>query len=237
MIRKHSQDSMNPKAKTMFLSMYNILNEKIKDPILAWDYLIEFLATNNSAKLITKIKHNFEWLTKDNNLLSDLMTLYDPSLVEGDYHDYLGDLYQEIVAPKLKSKNHPMLSENKAIKIAETQIGNTNKAKAILDPSVGTGRLLMAAYKIAPNAKLFGADYDIRKLRIAYTNLASHNIPAYLLHANPKKHEIDISKYNGRYNWEHANQWHETKDQLRPTYFENHYSAKQNSHLYTGGIR
>ena len=86
----------------------------------------------------------------------------------------------------------------------------------ILDPAVGSGRLLMAAYKRAPHARLFGVDIDLRLVRIAFANFTIHKIPGYLLHADSLCHEIDIATEDGRNNWQHANRWYSCMDKLTP---------------------
>lgn len=215
--------------------MFERLILKFSDPIKAWDRLIEFLATDNSARLITKLNHNFKWLTDDSKLVSDLLNIYEPDLLKTDFHDYLGELYEDKIASKTNAQSI-LTSDSEAKKRIESQIINTNENKTILDPAVGSGKLLMAAHKIAPNAKLFGVDYDIQKLRIAYANLAIHGIPGYLLHANPSRHEIDISTENGRHNWKYANSWNNVQDKLRPSYYDTYYTSLRHQEADTGGI-
>ncbi len=85
----------------------------------------------------------------------------------------------------------------------------------VLDPAVGTGRLLMAAYKQVPGGLFFGVDTDLRALRIATTNFFIHDIPGYFLHADSLLHETDISTEEGRYNWQFANSWYSQIDRLK----------------------
>ena len=99
--------------------------------------------------------------------------------------------------------------------ISKISIADTDKPLNILDPAVGTGRLLMSAYKHAPKSRLFGVDIDMNLIRIAMTNMAIHNIQGYLLNANSLLHEIDISKENGRYNWQYANRWNTCIENLK----------------------
>ena len=98
---------------------------------------------------------------------------------------------------------------------ADMNTPETDEEISILDPAVGSGRLLLAAHKRAPKARLFGVDIDLRMLHIAYTNFAIHNISGWLLHADSLKHELDISTADGTYNWKHANSWKSQIDQLR----------------------
>ena len=231
--------NMNPKIKNMLESMFKRLNHKFKDPIKAWDKLIEFLAADNSVRLATKLNHNYEWLTNDSKLVSDLMNIYNSDLLKSDCHDYLGELYEDKIASNVKVQKckHVLTSDSEVKRIAEIQIDKTDENKTIFDPAVGTGRLLMAAHKVAPNARLFGVDYDIRKLRIAYTNLAIHGIPGYLLHADANQHELDLQKDDGRHNWGYANNWHDVQDKLRSSNYDTYYNPRHNQPMYTGGSK
>ena len=110
---------------------------------------------------------------------------------------------------------------NVAKMTASMTIGETDKPVNVLDPVVGTGRLLMAAHKQAPNANLFGVDLDQRMVRIAFTNFAIHDISGYLLNADSLQHETDISTENGLYNWRFANRWNSNLDDLKPINYEN----------------
>ena len=74
----------------------------------------------------------------------------------------------------------------------------------------------MAVYKRCPNGSLFGVDNDINLIRIALANFLIHDIPGHLLYADMNRYEIDISKENGKYNWQFANQWNSQQDKLKP---------------------
>jgi type I restriction-modification system DNA methylase subunit len=87
----------------------------------------------------------------------------------------------------------------------------------VLDPCVGTGRLLMSAYKVNPNSNLFGVDIDLDALRIAHVNFLVHDVKNfYLLHADSLRHEIDFSKPEGNHNWQFANRWNSCMSKLKP---------------------
>ncbi len=137
---------------------------------------------------------------------------------QSDYYDHLGDMYMEIFPDKketgkrdsyLKATDHSsLLSRMAAI--------NTRKPLNILDPAVGTGKLLMDFHEKKPGYLLYGVDNDLRLLRIAMTNFSIHDISGHLLHANNLVHEIEIEKENGKYNWQFADKWHSHTDKLRP---------------------
>lgn len=154
----------------------------------AWDKLIEFLAADNSVRLATKLNHNFEWLTNDSKLVSDLMNIYNPDLLKSDYYDYLGELYENKIASNSKAQKckHVLSSDSEVKRIAETQIDKTDENKTILDPAVGTGRLLMAAHKVAPNAKLFGAinvskfSVSMKRSMVIFGSIEQQIVPKYI---------------------------------------------------------
>lgn len=201
----------------MLENTYGVLERKLHDRTKAWDRLIEFIAVDNYAPLFFQLNHKFEWFFEDSQLAKELIDVYDIDLLRSDYYDHLGEMYIE----KLLNKSEVQL---KGIYLTPMEVGklmanvtieDTDKKINILDPAVGTGRLLMAAHKQAPKARLFGVDTDLRVLRIAYTNLAIHNIQGYLLHADSLRHEIDISTKSGRENWHYANNWYSQIDKLK----------------------
>ena len=227
---------MNLEVKTMLENMYEIIANKNNDPTKSWDRLIEFLAADNSPSHYFQFKHNLEWLMKDEPLATNLMNIYDPKLLKSDFYDHLGELYQDRVASKVYTKNSEIVLTPKQIADSIAQItGKTDKPIKILDPAVGSGRLLMSAYKAAPNSYLFGVDLDMRKLRIAMTNFAIHDIPGYFLNADSSKHEIDISKESGKANWKYMNSWYSCMDKLKPV--ENSYNHRLNYQLQNNLVR
>jgi len=207
---------MNQKVRTMLEKMYNVFIDKFHDPIKSWDRLVEFLAVDNCGGFIYQLNHKFEWLFQDSKLADTVMELYDPELLRSDYYDHLGDMYLEkIVSNKEAQRKGLFLTPvNLAELLAQTTFQKSNIPLKIFDPAVGTGRLLMAAYKNEPNSMLFGVDIDLRLLRIAMTNFAIHDIPGYLLHANSLVHEIDIATEAGRNNWQYANKWYSCIDKF-----------------------
>jgi type I restriction-modification system DNA methylase subunit len=125
-------------------------------------------------------------------------------------------MYLEKIVSKLDTGRPLILPRmDKAEALARKTINKTDQPVKILDKTVGTGRVLMSAYKRAPNSMLFGVDNDLRALRIAFTNLAIHDISGYLLHADCEKHELDIANDDGWYNWQYANRWYSCMDKLK----------------------
>ena len=207
----------NSEVRTMLERMYEILGRSSPDPVTAWDRLVEFIATDNCGALLQELDHKFEWLLKDHKHVDELMNVYDSQLLESDYHDYLGEMYLERIAPKIPG--HPekrtLVTMKQAERIAHDALCKGKAEQLVLDPCVGSGRFLLAAHKAAPKAILCGVDTDLRMLRIALTNCVIHNIPVHLLHADVDKHEIDISSEDGEYNWQYANKWYSCMNELK----------------------
>lgn len=210
---------MNQKVRTMLEKMYFLFIDKFQDPIESWDRLVEFLAVDNCGPLLHQLNHKFEWFFQDSKLSDAVINLYDPELLKSDYHDHLGDMYLEKIVSQERAKRKGMFLTpmNLADTLTQMTIQKTNKPLNILDPAVGSGRLLMAAYKTAPDSMFFGVDIDLRALRIAFTNFAIHNISGYFLHADSLYHNIDISTENGIHNWKYANNWYSCMDKLKPS--------------------
>jgi len=210
---------MKQDVRKMLERMYDLLTEKFNDPVKAWDNFIEFLAVDNYGSLIYQLDHMFEWLFEDSRLADRLMKTYDPEKLRSDYYDHLGEMYLEkLVGTRQAQERGQFLTPmNVAESMAAMTIGQTDKPVRVLDPCVGTGILLMAAHKTAPNALFFGVDVDLRALRIAFTNFAIHGISGYLLHADSLAYDTDISTEEGRYNWQFANRWDSCMNKLKKT--------------------
>lgn len=208
---------MNQEVRKMLENMYNIFSKKFKDEVIAWDHFIDFLAVDNCGSLIYQFRHKFEWLFEDNKFVNSLMSIYNPTLLRSDYYDHLGEMYfEKILNPKQsQDRNLSLMTMNDAYTMAKMSFGETDAPLKILDPVVGSGRYLMAVYKIAPNALLFGVDTDLRALRIALTNFAIHGIQGYLLHADTRIHDTEIDTDEGIYNWQLANKWYSHIDKLK----------------------
>lgn len=208
---------MNAKVRTMLDGMYAAFEEEFRDGYAAWDRFVEFLAADNRGEFILQMGANLSWLADKKTLSDRIVRLYDQALLKSDYHDHLGSMYLDRFASKSCARHTGQfltpMGLDKAV--GDMPIPETDQEVNILDPCVGSGRLLMAAHKRAPNARLFGVDIDLRMLRIAYTNCAIHNISGWLLHADSLKHEIDISTDDGLYNWKHANSWKSQIHKLR----------------------
>lgn len=223
----------------MLENLYELFCSKSEDSVKGWDRLIEFLAVDNYASMISQLDHKFDWLFKDEDLSCKVMNLYKPSLLRDDPHDHLGDLYLEkmVSSSEIQKRGQFLTPRELAETLATMTIRETKKEVTVLDPAVGTGRLLIAARKYAPNGIFFGVDNDIRMLRIAMTNFAIHNIPGYLLHADALYHDIDLSSENGRYNWRFANKWHSHTDKLRPARQVPEFLKRDGPHLKRGSVK
>lgn len=206
----------------MLEGMYDIINEEFNDPVKTWDNLIDFIATDYYGALLIQLNHKFEWYFNNNKLADSIIKIYDPDLLKTEYYDHLGEMYLEKIVSKRKiGRNSSNLVSDKITDVlVESLISKTDQKIRIFDPNVGNGRLLMAAHKQAPNAVFYGVDTDQRLIRIAFTNFAIHGITAYLLNANRMRHETDISKENGRYNWQYANRWYSCMDKLKPLTYQ-----------------
>lgn len=219
---------MNLEVRTMLENMYDLMTVKVNDSVKSWDRFVEFLAADNSQALYFQLKPNLDWFLGDESFATELMKLYNPHLLKSDYYDHLGEIYTERIVSRndVKRKGIYLTPMHISEMISKMTIGETDERINVLDPAVGSGRLLMSAYKVAPNGRFFGVDLDMRLLRIAMTNFAIHNIPGYFLHANSLKHEIDISKTGGRANWKYMNRWNSHLEDLVVTNKDQNYTLK-----------
>ena len=208
---------MNNLVRTMLENMYDLFAKKNSDQVLAWDQFLEFLAGDNSLYYFTQNKNSLATLLEDRDLMHKIIKVYDNKILKSDYYDHLGDMYLEKIVSQSGAKRRGQFLTPHHIgdAMAQMTVAKTDEKINILDPAVGSGRLLMAGYKQAPNGICFGVDLDMRMVRIAMTNFAIHNIKGYILHANSLLHETDISKADGIHNWHYANKWDSQIDKLK----------------------
>lgn len=207
---------MTNDSRSMLEGLLHEFDKKFSDQSESWDKFIDFLGTGQNCNLLHQINHHFEWLFNDNALLKSINRIYNPNILRIDYHDHLGEMYKHRFSNPNRNGERILylIPMNQAIDLAKIP-SESNHKLSILDPDAKTGRLLMAAFKNSPQARFYGVEKNIRLYRIAYINLAIHNIPAYLLNAEKDRHEIDIAKPNGRYNWQFANKWYSQINKLR----------------------
>lgn len=210
----------------MLEAVHSALRSKFPDQVQTWDNFIEFLAVDHSPALLQQLNHRFEWFFEDEELSKEVMGTYKPQVLKEEFYDHLGEMYMERMVSKKDAEHRGLFLTpmEVATLMAAMTIPKTDEKVTTLDPCVGTGRLLMAGYKQAPNGIFFGVDIDLRALRIAYTNLAIHGIRSYLLHADSLLHETRLETDAGRHNWEYANRWHSCIPELLPIAASEHAS-------------
>ena len=94
--------------------------------------------------------------------------------------------------------------------------GNGDNPINVLDPCVGTGRMLIAASNYAPKGSTFyGIDIDNRAIRTAFTNACIQKISMRLLCADSLRHATDGRTKAGRDNWQYCNHWQSHYGKLR----------------------
>ena len=209
---------MNPNVRSMLEDIYGAFKKKFQNPGKSWDYFIDFLAGDNYAPLILQFNHKFEWLFQEKDITKAILEHYDPLLLESDYHDHLGDMYMEHFPGKSNGHiaNSAFMTKNIEELLKDSIKEKQAQPRSILDAHAGTGRFLMYIHQSLPNCRLFGIESNLRIMRIALINMAIHEIPVCLLHADIAKHAYDIANEDGYYNWQYANNWYSCMDKLKP---------------------
>lgn len=194
-----------------------VFAQKFTKPLAVWDKFIEFVAAQSRASVFLELDHKFEWLFADLTFARSVENTYDQTLLKSDYYDHLGELYSDLCQKELGSGNRSSrpLPYSAVENIAKIGVETTQECKRIFLPNADTGRIIMAVHKQTPNAFLFASEKDLRRYRIAYTNLCIHDIYAAIVHADYETHELDIATEAGRENWQFANRWSAQTDNLR----------------------
>jgi type I restriction-modification system DNA methylase subunit len=180
--------------------------------------LLEFLAVDNCPPMIRDVPGHVGWFFENEGVRNKLIEAYDIKAVQSDLYDHLGDIYIENVVGVYQAQKQKLFftPHSVASLLAKmTMHDNKKEQPSVLDPAVGTGRLLMAAYEYCPGARLYGVDNSLTMIKTAFTNAAIHSISMYLLHADSLYHVTDIALPEGRYNWQYANRWQSQMDKLK----------------------
>jgi type I restriction-modification system DNA methylase subunit len=205
-------------VRNVYDSLFKVLYDEYNDSNLAYERLLEFLAVDNCPPIIRDIDGQLNWFFENEDVRGKLIEAYDVKAVQSERYDHLGDLYLENVIGEYEAKKRKLYFTPHSVASALAKMtleGNTKKQPNVLDPAVGSGRLLMAAHEYCPSAKLYGVDNSLPLIRTAFTNAAIHSISMYLLHADSLRHVTDISLPEGRENWRHANRWQSQMDRLK----------------------
>jgi hypothetical protein len=201
----------------MLEQLFTAFTNRYNDPIKSWDRFLEFIAIDNYFPILTELDYNLAWFFDNKEFLESVMNIYDSESLKSNYYDHLGELYWDKILSKKyisQTSNSYLISPSNTKRIMEDN--NKNRKRTILIKAVGSGRAIMEYRKYYSNSILFGIEPDLRLYRIALTNCLIHNIPAYLLHANSQKYEVDISKKEGNYNWQFYNKWRSQMNNMLP---------------------
>lgn len=193
-----------------FEEMFDIIYEGgyKRDPLTAFDKLLEFLVVDMSdGRMIPYIPNVEWWFSADGVDLIDRLTKKNYSRefiseIKGERHDHLGEIYTDVQSTSSKRGKGQFFTPTDVTQLIATMSMDASKGPVkILDPCIGSGRFMIAAANINPEARIYGVDIDLRATQISMVNAWMFNIHAFLLHANALLHEIDIKYLEGQENW------------------------------------
>ncbi len=201
--------------------MFDVLYRKTHDYGEAYERLLEFLVADHLPVMVPQFEGKLEWLLKDEALYNRLVPLYAEHFdaFHDDRYDYLGDLYVELQGRFSQGiKGQFLTPQNVCEMMAEMVMGDADNGRPanVLDPCVGTGRMLISAHRYAPPGSVFyGIDIDNRAIRTAFTNACIHKVPMRLLCADSLRHATRPDTEAGRHNWKYCNSWRSHYGELR----------------------
>jgi type I restriction-modification system DNA methylase subunit len=113
-----------------------------------------------------------------NNTLAPLLAMLGELLEE--FSDPLGELYMEMI-----SKGHMgqyFTPEHVCDLLAEVSIASAEDCKTVLDPTCGSGRMLLSAAKRNRNMRFYGADVDKVCCKMAVANMLLQSLIGEIAH-------------------------------------------------------
>ena len=194
--------------------MFDVLYRGTHDYSDAFEKLLEFVVADHLPQMIPQFDGRLEWLLADDALYNRFVPIYAEHFkaIHADRYDYLGDMYVDMQGRFSQSVKGQFLTPHTVCEmVAQITLAGADPEKPVnvLDPAVGTGRMLIAAHKyVPPGSVFFGVDIDNRAIRTAFANACIQKIPMRLLCADSLRHATDIATDAGRHNWRnYCNQW------------------------------
>ena len=140
------------------------------------------------------------------NIHDKVKATLDLDILRAEKWDWLGELYEKnrITNPRTGQFFTPKaVSDMMAVMNAPAQV-DVNKPKRMLDPCVGSGRLIISMYNLVGTGFIYyGADIDLVAYRTALVNMALFKIPAKILRCNSLTTDLSPNSPN----WQYANMW------------------------------
>lgn len=194
--------------------MFDVLYRKTRDYSDAYERLLEFIVADHLPVMVHQFEGKLEWLLGDQALYDELVGVYGEHFgaIHADAYDYLGDMYVEMQGRFSQGiKGQFLTPMNVCCMMAKMLLGGQEKDGKpvnVLDPCVGTGRMLIAASRYAPEGSVFyGIDIDNRAVRTAFANACLRKVSVRLLCADSLRHATDPRTEAGRLNWGYCNRW------------------------------
>ena len=128
-------------------------------------------------------RYSKEELYEFPKILGEVIKLFDEELSENVWCDFLGDILQEI---GLTNQKNGQFLTPKDICTVMAQFSGDMTNKSLLDPSVGTGRLLLAPLSCSEGIPRYveGVDVDLNACNISAINLFFHGLSGRIVWGN-----------------------------------------------------
>jgi len=199
--------------------LFDVLYRETHDYSDAYEKLLEFLVADHLPVMIPQFDGRLDWLLSDEGLYDRVVGLYKVHFdaIHADRYDYLGDMYVEMQGRFSQGVKGQFLTPPSVCDMmAKMTMSDGDKPVNVLDPCVGTGRMLIAASQYAPlGSTYYGIDIDNRAIRTAFTNACIHKISMRLLCADSLRHATDPRTQAGRDNWKYCNHWQSHYHELK----------------------
>lgn len=183
---------MFPQEK-MLNNCLKVIQRNGLDSRQAFNQLLDWLAWRSSLCTSNPLPEISDKLTK----------VFSKELLQQDPWDWLGEVAQKL---SITNPRNGQFFTPRSVSdcMAQMFLHDSINNPTILDPCMGSGRLLLSAYKIkGPKGRYFGADIDLFAYRIALINMWLYGIPALLLRCDSLRHDLTL----GHSNWMMANLW------------------------------
>jgi ribosomal protein L11 methylase PrmA len=129
-------------------------------------------ADNEKLYMDTIARYDKEFVRE----MAAMLPLYMIFVHQNPFVDGLGDVYMEYLSNKYKGQFFTPTDICRMM--AVTTIVTGDKHKRVLDPAVGSGRMILAAAEIAPQNLFFGNDIDLTCVKMCLLNCYLNGLSA-----------------------------------------------------------
>lgn len=123
-------------------------------------------------------------------MLGLLLMMYDAANAAGDWIDPLGEIYEEISGRFKRSGMGQFFTPKAVCDVTAAMMAPEGPGKKVLEPSAGSGRMILAMDKIAKGNIYQAQDLDKICVKMCAINMALHGVRGVVYHMDTLRMKV-----------------------------------------------